>query len=193
MRPSQGAASYTSINESGDGRASSSVAARGSESTRGRSTLVQAALAVVRSIVGPAALYMPHGFSSSGWTLGLFVSAGATIFFLLGVWRLLICWEYLRAKEAAAAAAAAAATTATAAAQREKASRSYRSMAEAMVGTWGRVVVDFCILSLQMGVCVTYFIFVAENAAEVIKVMMRRRLMMRRGDVSPPPPPPFPP
>lgn len=110
------------------------------------STMVGACLAIVRCMVGPAALYMPHGFAEAGLGGGIVLVCCATGLFFLGISRLLACWRaYAGTREAATVA----------------------SLAQHLGGRWCRMLVQFSIVSLQAGVCITYFIFVAETLRDV--------------------------
>ncbi|KAH8067772.1 amino acid transmembrane transporter [Aureococcus anophagefferens] len=112
------------------------------ESLRGGFTLNQAFLAVIKSAVGPAVLYMPKGFQEGGlcFSLGMLVLSFAL--FSLGATRLLEAWEGCR--------------------------KSYAAMMGLAFGHKGVLVVRFTIVAQQCGICLTYFIFVATNLRELV-------------------------
>ena len=112
------------------------------ESLRGGFTLNQAFLAVIKSAVGPAVLYMPKGFQEGGlcFSLGMLVLSFAL--FSLGATRLLEAWEGCR--------------------------KSYAAMMGLAFGHRGVLVVRFTIVAQQCGICLTYFIFVATNLRELV-------------------------
>lgn len=127
----------------GDG---TGMLSNGTEEETTYSTMVGACLAIVRCMVGPAALYMPHGFAEAGLGGGIALVLCATFLFFLGISRLLACWRaYAGTRDAATVA----------------------SLAQHLGGRWCRMLVQFSIVSLQAGVCITYFIFVAETLRDV--------------------------
>lgn len=64
----------------------SSASSAASTPPRGPGTagLWMACLAVARSIVGPAALYMPHGFASAGLSAALIILSISSLLFIIG-------------------------------------------------------------------------------------------------------------
>lgn len=110
-------------------------------------TVFGASVAIIRCMVGPAALYMPHGFAMAGLCGGLVMIVIANTLFYLGVSRLLLCWRELAGRPEAA-------TMAT--------------LAHHLGGPWCRLLVQFSIVSLQAGVCTTYFIFIDETLREIL-------------------------
>jgi len=119
-------------------------------------TLSQAAVAVARSIVGPAALYLPHGVASAGLTGSTFLLALSFALFLAGSSRLVACWRW----------------------QLETTGKvmGYPELARHLAGPWAQRVVQFSVVCLQGGVCVTYFIFVSENAQLVLEALFGQAL-----------------
>ncbi|KAH8087705.1 amino acid transmembrane transporter [Aureococcus anophagefferens] len=99
-------------------------------------------LAVIKSAVGPAVLYMPKGFQEGGlcFSLGMLVLSFAL--FSLGATRLLEAWEGCR--------------------------KSYAAMMGLAFRHKGVLVVRFTIVAQQCGICLTYFIFVATNLRELV-------------------------
>ena len=112
--------------------------------------------AFIKCMVGPAALYMPHGFADAGLGTSLVIVLMANVLFAAGVLRLLDCW-LARAGQPESFDAA--------------------TLAASLGGRWCGYVVEFCVCSLQLGVVVTYFIFVDETLRDVWK---------RATDVAPP-------
>lgn len=106
-----------------------------------------ASVAIIRCMVGPAALYMPHGFAMAGLCGGLVMIGIANTLFYLGISRLIRCWREVAGRPEAE-------TTAT--------------LAQHLGGRWCRLLVQFSIVSLQMGVCITYFIFIDETLGEIL-------------------------
>ena len=56
----------------------------------------RAVVAVVRCMVGPAALYIPKGFSDAGIGGSLVCIVVANVLFALGISRLVDCWRHAR-------------------------------------------------------------------------------------------------
>ena len=59
-------------------------------------TLSRAVVALVRCMVGPAALYIPKGFSDAGIGGSLVCIVVANVLFALGISRLVDCWRHAR-------------------------------------------------------------------------------------------------
>lgn len=118
---------------------------RGAETERTRALdgfgLVDAFLAVIKSAVGPAVLYMPKGFQEGGLAFSLGMLCVSYGLFGLGAMRLLGSWQKCR--------------------------KSYPAMMGRAFGHRGVLLVRFTIVAQQCGICLTYFIFVATNLREL--------------------------
>ncbi|KAJ1449665.1 transmembrane amino acid transporter protein-domain-containing protein [Pelagophyceae sp. CCMP2097] len=112
------------------------------------------AFAVIRCAVGPAALYIPHGFYDAGITGGLVITAIAFALFVLGISRLLSCWAAADVKHQA----------------------TFDALAEHLAGRWAGRCVKFCVISLQCGVVVTYFIFLGENVGVLLERALQKQV-----------------
>lgn len=133
-----------------------STSSVGSATTGKGTTLFQAMVATVRSIVGPAALYMPHGFASAGTTAGIVVSVLSFALFVVGVSRLIKSWDW--------------------AVHNGHRVHSFEGLATKLVSKQLGAFVATAVVAEQAGVCVSYFIFVAENFREVCKSLGAPRL-----------------
>lgn len=119
-------------------------------------TLSDAAFAVIRSVVGPAALYLPHGVATAGVSASVVITVLSYLLFVAGTARLISCWRWhLRyfPREAGRPLAG------------------YPEVARDLAGKRAEKVVQFGIISLQLGVCVTYFIFVSSNIQSVLQLL----------------------
>lgn len=122
----------------------------------GSASLSDAAFAVMRSVVGPAALYLPHGVASAGLSASAVITIFSYLLFVAGTARLISCWRWhLRffPHEAGRPLAG------------------YPEVARDLAGKGAERVVQFGIISLQLGVCVTYFIFVSSNMQSVLHLV----------------------
>mmetsp|Transcript_29837 Transcript_29837/g.89286 ORF Transcript_29837/g.89286 Transcript_29837/m.89286 type:complete len:458 (-) Transcript_29837:44-1417(-) len=107
----------------------------------------QAVVALVRCMVGPAVLFLPHGFADAGVGGGLFCVVVANAFFALGISRLIASWRVARDRRP------------------DGAPLGINEVCSSLGGPKLDALARFCVISMQCGVGVTYFIFVAENIA----------------------------
>lgn len=56
--------------------------------------LKSAVLGIVKGMVGPAILYLPHGFAQAGWTIAVPMLFASTALYLASSSSLLECWEF---------------------------------------------------------------------------------------------------
>ena len=111
-------------------------------------TIPEMCFAIVKCMVGPAALYMPHGFADAGLGSSLVIVFIANALFAAGILRLLDCWKARAGRPE---------------------SLDVATLATSMGGNFVGRLVQFCVCSLQLGVCVTYFIFAHETLTDVWK------------------------
>ncbi|KAL9185673.1 hypothetical protein ACHAXT_003450 [Thalassiosira profunda] len=114
-------------------------------------SLPSAALGIVKGMVGPAILYLPHGFASAGYLVAIPVLMLSTSLFLWSSGCLLECWrsESERINK-----------------RRLDGGRvrlSYPELAYCAFGSTGERLVQVGISLMQSGVCLTYLIFVPQN------------------------------
>jgi len=138
-------------------------------------SLGAAAFGMVKGTVGPAILYLPHGFFFSGYAVAIPAMIFATAMYIYNSYKLLECWkvesnknkqliehlESLLGKDYG--------STAVAAVQPkgDTALLSYPELAKRGLGKYS-VLVEVGIASFQFGVCLTYLIFVPANLAQCI-------------------------
>lgn len=112
-------------------------------------SLFWAVVSLLRCMVGPAALYIPRGFRDAGIGGSCLCFAASVALFALGTTRLVQSWCYC--------------------AERGSDARlGIEALARELAGVWCDRLVKFCVLAVQCGVCVTYFIFVAENLGDLL-------------------------
>eukprot|EP00934_Nitzschia_sp_Nitz4_P002235 Nitzschia sp. Nitz4//scaffold78_size91513//63205//64901//NITZ4_004934-RA/size91513-snap-gene-0.125-mRNA-1//1//CDS//3329558145//2235//frame0 len=130
-------------------------------------SLTAAVFGIIKGTIGPAILYLPHGFTQAGFAVAIASMLVATASFLYSAIRLLQCWkaektrmqklDELRSFLINDGGAAPTPTLLT-----------YPELARRALGS-GAVFVRFGIASMQLGVCLTYFIFVPQNLVECTK------------------------
>jgi len=120
--------------------------------------LTSTIMGIIKAMVGPAILYLPHGFATCGYALAIPILAVATSMFLYAAQCLLDAWkaESLKAYEAI-----------NEEQQQTIAGRSraltYPELANRAMGLFGQRIVEIGIALMQSGVCLTYLIFVPKN------------------------------
>ncbi len=115
-------------------------------------TLPSAALGIIKGMVGPAILYLPHGFAGAGYLVAIPLLFLSTVMFLWSSSCLLECWKMemmrrLDPKEQ----------------KRRQIALSYPELAYRAWGKRGQRLVQIGITLMQSGVCLTYLIFVPQN------------------------------
>jgi len=104
-------------------------------------SLLQAFFATVKSVCGPAVLYIPKGFQEGGVVFSPLMLLFSYALFGWGAARLLEAWAAHR--------------------------KSYAGLMGAAFGRRGVALVRFTIVAQQSGICLTYFIFVATNLQQL--------------------------
>jgi proton-coupled amino acid transporter len=119
--------------------------------------LVSAILGIIKGMVGPAILYLPHGFSNAGWVVAIPILIMSTAMFLCSSECLLDSWrlESSRASEASG--------LLETGSKRRRIILSYPELAYRALGSTGEAAVKIGIALMQSGVCLTYLIFVPQN------------------------------
>lgn len=136
-------------------------------------TLPSAVLGIIKAMVGPAILYLPHGFASAGYVIALPLMALATVLYLHSSSCLLQCWKressrlennnnssqhtYQGGDPMEPLQIASKST------KRVHVLLSYPELAYRAFGPLGESVVKIGIALMQSGVCLTYLIFVPQN------------------------------
>mmetsp|Transcript_9228 Transcript_9228/g.15274 ORF Transcript_9228/g.15274 Transcript_9228/m.15274 type:complete len:652 (-) Transcript_9228:1303-3258(-) len=114
-------------------------------------SLSSATLGIIKGMVGPAILYLPHGFAMAGYLVAIPMLLLSTSLFLWSSGCLLDCWKMENSK------------------QRRHQQQpllfalSYPELAYRAWGIKGQRLVQIGISLMQSGVCLTYLIFVPQN------------------------------
>eukprot|EP00578_Thalassiosira_sp_NH16_P020939 CAMPEP_0181086462 /NCGR_PEP_ID=MMETSP1071-20121207/5762_1 /TAXON_ID=35127 /ORGANISM="Thalassiosira sp., Strain NH16" /LENGTH=504 /DNA_ID=CAMNT_0023168305 /DNA_START=39 /DNA_END=1550 /DNA_ORIENTATION=+ len=120
-------------------------------------SLPSAALGIIKGMVGPAILYLPHGFASAGYLVAIPVMLLSAAMFLWTSACLLEAWKResdrvnngsIRGKTGD---------------DQKRIVLSYPELARRAFGTRGERLVQVGISLMQSGVCLTYLIFVPQN------------------------------
>jgi proton-coupled amino acid transporter len=107
-------------------------------------------------MVGPAILYLPHGFAGAGWALALPIMLGATAMYLYSSQCLLQAWKHESTKWETQLQPLGGGTN-------RRSILSYPELANRALGPHGEWLVKIGIALMQSGVCLTYLIFVPQN------------------------------
>ena len=141
-------------------------------------SLQAAIFGIVKGTVGPAILYLPHGFQTSGYAVAIPAMMFATFMYIYNAHLLLACWkvESDRNHQVAARIEQVRAFLEPSATNDDLAASSsssftptlltYPELARRAFGSKYSFPVDFGISSMQFGVCLTYLIFVPANLYE---------------------------
>jgi proton-coupled amino acid transporter len=123
--------------------------------------LVSAVLGIIKGMVGPAILYLPHGFASAGYLMAIPIMTAATCMFLHSSKCLLDSWKLESTKPLAAEHATLLEDGSKR--KRKRTMLSYPELAFRALGPTGEMIVKLGIALMQSGVCLTYLIFVPQN------------------------------
>ena len=129
--------------------------------------LVSAVLGIIKGMVGPAILYLPHGFANAG-LVGLGFMLMTTIMFLYSSRCLLDSWKSESEK------AISGERTSLLAGSKPRKGRillSYPELAYRSLGSRGETIVKLGIALMQSGVCLTYLIFVPQNFTTCVLIL----------------------
>ena len=162
-------------------------------------SLPAAIFGIVKGTVGPAILYLPAGFQTSGYAVAIPAMILATSLYIYNAHRLLECWHVENERNHALAARLAhvqaalllpsqqpmgraggggddgcivrPTTVASAPPQYIPTLLTYPELARRAFGSRYSLLVDFGISALQFGVCLTYLIFVPANLYECCRAI----------------------
>lgn len=123
--------------------------------------LFSAVLGIIKGMVGPAILYLPHGFATSGYVVALPMLIICTATFLFSSACLLQAWKHESTKSNFVSEGTALLADRKATPSRQM--LSYPELAYRALGDRGEAVVKAGIALMQSGVCLTYLIFVPQN------------------------------
>eukprot|EP00980_Cylindrotheca_fusiformis_P015685 scaffold4518_cov149-Cylindrotheca_fusiformis.AAC.20 len=119
--------------------------------------MTSAVLGIIKGMVGPAILYLPHGFANAGYVAAIPILILATVLFLASSACLLDSWKHESLKEADSMAEEGDG------AKLQRTILSYPELAYRALGYPGETAVKIGIALMQSGVCLTYVIFVSQN------------------------------
>mmetsp|Transcript_53355 Transcript_53355/g.79296 ORF Transcript_53355/g.79296 Transcript_53355/m.79296 type:complete len:486 (+) Transcript_53355:3-1460(+) len=147
-------------------------------------SLTAAVFGIIKGMVGPAILYLPHGFSLSGYLFAVPAMILSTIVYLYSANRLLeSCREESRKNSEKRQEELRALTQeeegkAHADAELTSEKLSYPELARSAFGDKGCTIINLGIAFMQFGVCLTYLIFVPQNLHESIKILFNVHIPM---------------
>ena len=125
--------------------------------------MTSAVLGIVKGMVGPAILYLPHGFAKAGWIFAIPCLILSTFLFLASSACLLDSWKIENAKSEDACLLSSA--------KSKRTILSYPELAYRALGSTGETFVKIGIAFMQSGVCLTYLIFVPQNLKTVTSII----------------------
>jgi proton-coupled amino acid transporter len=132
--------------------------------------MTSAVLGIIKGMVGPAILYLPHGFANAGFVASIPIMIVATVLFLSSSACLLDSWKHESLKETRSLALLGGGR------KRKRTILSYPELAYRALGSTGEAAVKIGIALMQSGVCLTYVIFVSQNLQACTAVTFGRHL-----------------
>lgn len=136
-------------------------------------SLSSATLGIIKGMVGPAILYLPHGFASAGYLVAVPVLLLSTLLFLWSSECLLESWKVESDRVNRKQHRLLSVDTTTTNNNKQQIMRknkskkriilSYPELAYRAFGSRGEKLVQIGISLMQSGVCLTYLIFVPQN------------------------------
>jgi len=125
--------------------------------------LTSAVLGIVKGMVGPAILYLPHGFAKAGWIFAIPCMIFCTFLFLKSSACLLEAWKIESAKSDN--------PSMLLQGGKKRTILSYPELAHRALGSKGEKFVKIGIALMQSGVCLSYLIFVPQNLKTVTSIL----------------------
>jgi proton-coupled amino acid transporter len=135
------------------------------------SNLTSAVLGIIKGMVGPAILYLPHGFAGAGYATAFPIMLGATAMFLYASRCLLDAWKHESTKDTFGNGSADELTNFLPTRKKKRIILSYPELAYRALGSTGETLVKTGIALMQSGVCLTYLIFVPQNLHTSMKTL----------------------
>lgn len=135
-------------------------------------SLGAAIFGIIKGTVGPAILYLPHGFLHSGYAVAIPSMLFATSMFIYNSYRLLACWkvESTKQHEMAQHIEQVLGLTTIQETKYTPTLLTYPELARRALGR-GACFVELGIALMQFGVCLTYLIFVPQNLYECTRAL----------------------
>lgn len=144
----------------------------------GGGSIAAAVFGIIKAMVGPAILYLPHGFATSGYAVAILVVLVITAMFLYSSDRLLDAWRYETEKESSVTMSSGYGSllhqedaSFTTKPKTKSKHISYPELAYRVYGETGEQAVKTGIALMQLGVCLTYFIFVPQNLHSSLRTL----------------------
>ena len=138
-------------------------------------SLLSAVFGVIKVMVGPAILYLPHGFATAGYAAALPIMVVSTTLFLYSSNCLLQSWKVQNRMDKHKLKCAAETTHLLKDSVRKNKKGplplSYPELAYRALGPKGESIVKTGIALMQSGVCLTYLIFVPQNLSKSIAIL----------------------
>jgi proton-coupled amino acid transporter len=130
--------------------------------------LTAAVLGIIKGMVGPAILYLPHGFASAGYLAAIPIMILCTVMFLYSSSCLMDSWKLQNEKHLKQVDET---TQLVGKRMKRPLPLSYPELAYQALGVRGESLVKTGIALMQSGVCLTYLIFVPQNLNTSVKTM----------------------
>jgi hypothetical protein len=135
--------------------------------------LTSSVLGIIKGMVGPAILYLPHGFASAGYVVALPIMAITTCLFLYSSTCLLDSWRLESTKGAEGDHQS---LLKQASSKKKRVILSYPELAYRALGPTGEMIVKLGIALMQSGVCLTYLIFVPQNLSTCADILFNLQI-----------------
>jgi len=138
----------------------------------GGGDLTSAVLGIIKGMVGPAILYLPHGFATSGYIGALSIMMLSTLMYIHSSRCLLDAWKLETSKDKEQEVMPLQSTSSAdqqQEPQQQHTPLSYPELAFCAFGSRGETLVKLGIAAMQSGVCLTYLIFVPHNLHSSVK------------------------
>jgi hypothetical protein len=130
--------------------------------------LTSSVLGIIKGMVGPAILYLPHGFAGAGYVVALPIMAITTCLFLYSSTCLLESWRLESTKGAGGEQQS---LLEQGSSKKKRVILSYPELAYRALGPTGEMLVKLGIALMQSGVCLTYMIFVPRNLSTCTDIL----------------------
>lgn len=136
-------------------------------------TLTAAVLGIIKGMVGPAVLFLPHAFANAGYIVAVPIMCLCTFMFLYSCTCLLDAWRLQKSldKQKLAMADDMEVTSLINRKKKSPLPLSYPELAYRAMGRNGEIIVRTGIALMQAGVCLTYLIFVPHNLHTSVQII----------------------
>lgn len=135
--------------------------------------LTSSVLGIIKGMVGPAILYLPHGFATAGYVVALPIIVITTCLFLYSSTCLLESWRLESTKGAGGEERS---LLEQGSSKKKRVILSYPELAYRALGPTGEMLVKLGIALMQSGVCLTYMIFVPRNLSACTQILFNLQI-----------------